>query len=80
MSCSVAVEGSGKVLGALGPWQLSAKPVVAYKLPVIASINKGIIPRIGASETQIERTTCTHECYRPRLRKIERLGVLKCSL
>src|ERR1700680_3683591 len=46
MSCSVAVEGSGKVLGALGPWQLSARPVVAYKLPTAVRINRGTIPRI----------------------------------
>jgi hypothetical protein len=40
------VDGSGNVVGALGPWQLSAKPMVAYKLPAAVSINRGTIPRI----------------------------------
>src|SRR5260370_41831309 len=51
ISFSVAVEGSGKLLGALGPWQPSANPVVAYRLPADASINRGTIPRIKCLRT-----------------------------
>ena len=46
MSCAVALDGSGKLVGALGPRQLSAEATVVHQLVVDANINETIILRI----------------------------------
>jgi len=76
ISCSVAVEGSGKALGALGPWQLSAKPrggVQASPRPRKYQYRNNSTHK-APPERKSSVRTCTHEGYRPHLRKDLAIG------
>src|SRR5271154_2817505 len=70
MSCSVAVDGSGKLVGAFGPWQLSARQTVAPKVAADATINRASVLGMSELHRPIARAARTHEPYRPRPREI----------